>query len=171
MSAEKKIRDSLRAIVGVDDMPKSVLGTVVSVDEDEMTCVVTPFDSEASFTDVRLMADPAESGFYLKPAIDSTVMISPQDDVTYFVSMYSEIDEVWIRGTANGGIVKVSDLVAKLNTIENDLNNLKTIFSTAWVVVPSDGGAALKAAAATWAGQTITPTIDDDIQSTTVKHG
>lgn len=173
MSTESDIKNSLRAIVGIDHIAMSILGTVFSVDEDEMTCVINPIAEGAPYLDVRLMADPdnQDTSIYFKPKVDSIVMISPQDEVTYFVSMYSEVDEVWLRGTSNGGLVKVSDLVTKLNNIENDINSLKTVFSTTWIVVPSDGGAALKAAASTWAGQTITPTVDNDIQSTTVKHG
>ncbi len=171
MSTESDIRARLRAIVGMDEIPTSKLGTIVSVDEDEMTCEVEPIDGGANYADVRLMADPeTTTGIYFKPKVGSVVMISPQDDVTYFVSMYSEVDEVWLRGTENGGVVKVSELVSKMNTIESDLNTLKTAF-TSWVVVPSDGGAALKAASATWAAQTITATTANDIQSTTVKHG
>lgn len=173
MSAEKEIKSAIRAIAGIDNLPVSQLCTVVSVDETEMTCVVTPISEGPDFLDVRLMADAetTTTGIYFKPAVGSVVMISPQDEVTYFVSMYSQVDEVWLRGTTNGGVVKVGDLVTKLNNLESDLNNLKTIFSTTWIVVPSDGGAALKTAAASWAGQTLTPTTAANIQSTTVKHG
>lgn len=170
MSAEADIRKSIRAIVG--EGATSLLCTVVSVDEDEMTCEVTPITEGANFMDVRLMADNEDTskGVYFKPKVGSVVMITPQDDVTYFVSMTSEVDEVWLRGTANGGVVKVSQLVTKLNNIENDLNTLKAAF-TAWVVVPADGGAALKTAATGWAGSVLAPTTNTDIQSTTVKHG
>lgn len=169
MSASSDIRAYLRAIVG--DPATSVLCTVVSVDEDEMTCEVTPIDEGANFMDVRLMADGnSTTGIYFKPTVGSIVMISPQDEVTYFVSMYSGVDEIWLRGTENGGLVKVGSLVTKLNNLENDLNTLKTAF-TSWVTVPNDGGAALKTISATWAGQTFTPTTENNLQSTTVKHG
>lgn len=174
MSSSSQIKAALRALTGVDDLGTSQLCTVVSVDEAEMTCVVSPIGGgDADFADVRLMADTEDTtkGIYFKPVIGSVVMITPQDEVTYFVSMYSEVSEVWLRGSTNGGVVKVADLVTKLNNLESDLNSLKTIFSTSWVVVPSDGGAALKVAAATWAGQTFTPTTAANIQSTTVKHG
>jgi hypothetical protein len=172
MSSSSDIRSKLKAIVGIDNIPMSLLGSIVSVDETEMTCEVTPNIGGANFTDVRLMADNETTslGIYFKPKVGSQVMISPQDEVTYFVSMVSEVDEVWLRGNTNGGIVKVTDLVTKLNNIENDLNTLKTAF-TGWVVVPSDGGAALKVITATWAGQTITQTTVNDLESDTVKHG
>lgn len=171
MSTSAEIRSRLRGIIGIDNIATSQLCTVVSVDESAMTCEVEPIDEGPNYIDVLLMAKSSTTGIYIKPSIGSLVMISPQDEVTYFVSMYSDIDEVWIRGTANGGVVKVSNLITKVNKIESDLNTLKTVFSTGWVVVAEDGGAALKAAAATWAAQTITPTTANDIQSTTVKHG
>jgi hypothetical protein len=172
MSSSSDIRSKLKAIVGIDNIPMSLLGSIVSVDETEMTCEVTPNIGGANFTDVRLMADNETTslGIYFKPKVGSQVMISPQDEVTYFVSMVSEVDEVWLRGNTNGGIVKVTDLVTKLNNIENDLNTLKTAF-TGWVVAPSDGGAALKAITASWYGSTLTPTTAANIQSTTCKHG
>ncbi len=157
MSNISEIKDYLNEIVGIKKLPTSKLCTVVSVDEDEMTCEVTPIDEGANFMDVRLMADGSSvTGIYCKPTVGSIVMISPQDESTYFVSMYSEIDEVWIRGTANGGVVKVSDLITKLNNIENLLNTIITWGATVTpplVAVP------------------LAPTIAADIQSTTVKHG
>jgi hypothetical protein len=44
----------------------------------------------------------------------------------------------------------------ELTKVINDVNSLKTVFST-WVTVPNDGGAALKLAATTWYGSTIQP--------------
>ncbi len=172
MSAESEIRNSIRAIAGLENLPMSQLGTIVSVDETEMTCVVTPISEGPDYLDVRLMADAetTSTGIYFKPVVGSVVMITPQDECTYFVSMYSEVEEVWLRGTANGGVVKVADLVTKLNNLESDLNTIKAVF-TAWVPVPNDGGAVLKSAAATWAGQIFIPTTASNIQSTTVKHG
>jgi hypothetical protein len=172
MSSESEIRSKLKAIVGIDKIPMSLLGSVVSVDETEMTCRVTPNIGGADFTDVMLMSDNEDTstGIFFKPKVGSQVMISPYSDVDYFVSMVAEVDEVWLRGTANGGIVKVSELVTKLNNLESDLNTLKTAFSS-WVVVPTDGGAALKTITAAWYGSQLTQTTANDIQSNTVKHG
>jgi len=47
-------------------------------------------------------------------------------------------------------------------------NTLKAAF-TSWVVVPTDGGAALKAITAAWAGSTITPTVLADIENDAVE--
>lgn len=68
-----------------------------------------------------------------------------------------------------GGLTKTLILLQKLNNLENDLNTIKQAFM-AWVVVPNDGGAALKAIAATWAGSPLTPTEQAEIEDTKIKH-
>jgi len=67
------------------------------------------------------------------------------------------------------GLIKVNPLVTKINALENDLNNLKIAFST-WIPVPTDGGAALKAASSGWASQTIINTVKSDLENTKIKQ-
>ena len=69
----------------------------------------------------------------------------------------------------NGGLTKVAELTQKLNNLEDNVNNLKDVF-TGWTPVPSDGGAALKTAAATWAGDKLTKTEQAEIEDTTITH-
>lgn len=85
-------------------------------------------------------------------------------------SLEMKNNEISFNGGSNGGLAVVANLVTKYNALENDLNNLKAIFSTLWVPVPSDGGAALKAAAAVWAAQLLTPTVAANIKEDKVKH-
>lgn len=73
------------------------------------------------------------------------------------------------NGGENGGLVNVEDLVQRLNLIENDVNALKNAFN-AWVVVPDDGGAALKATAAAWSGQQLAVTTRQEIEDTKFTH-
>jgi hypothetical protein len=172
MSAEAKIIESIRKIAGISDLSTSLLAYVVSVDESEMTCEVRPITGDANYKDVRLMADAdnTSTGMYFKPKVDSVVMISPQDEVTYFVSMYSEVDEVWLRGVDNGGVPITENIVEKLNNLENKVNTIITTFNShthAGVTV----GAGVTGASATPIVGTLTPTVDAEIESTTVKHG
>lgn len=55
--------------------------------------------------------------------------------------------------------VRFSKLKEAFDELQNDVTTLKNAF-TAWVVVPQDGGAALKAAAGVWAGTPFAFTID-----------
>lgn len=166
------LRSYFRHLSGVDAIPVPIFGTVTAVDEDDMSCTVAPLgeDEGIEYLEVSLMSEHSENGMYYKPVIDSLVIIAPMNETRYYVAMYSEIEEVWLRGSEHGGLVKVSELVDKLNNIENDINDLKTVFST-WVPVPNDGGAALKGAAATWYGAQLTPTEIADIENEKVLHG
>lgn len=68
-----------------------------------------------------------------------------------------------------GGLINIEDLVTRLNNVEKDINTLKTAFNT-WVTVPNDGGAALKAGAATWSGNPLTETVKEDMEDTKFLH-
>lgn len=73
------------------------------------------------------------------------------------------------NGGNNGGMINVEPAVTRYNLIENDVNSLKNAFM-AWVVVPNDGGAALKAIAAAWAGNPLAVTTRDEIEDTKFTH-
>lgn len=68
-----------------------------------------------------------------------------------------------------GGLINVADLTDRLNTIEKDINNLKSVMSS-WVPVSQDGGAALKSAVTSWAGKQLTLSQRGDYEDEAVKH-
>lgn len=140
---------------------------VVSV-QDDGTCTVT-LDSETEVAGVRLQADEA-FGVYFEPAVGSTVFLARVSDFDFYVIGYSRVDLVSFGDGTFGGMVKVIELTQKLNNLENDINTLKQAFA-AWVTVPNDGGAALKAIAATWFGASLTPTIQSEIENENLTHG
>lgn len=158
-----------------DNVPvQTFAGIVKSVDADARTCTVQPVNGGALREEVRLCGSIGSitNPVVIIPVVDSTVIcgILENNKRAVFVMLCTEVDEILLRGDGEGGIVKVNELVSKLNAIEEDLNALKTAFSS-WVVVPMDGGAALKTIAATWYGDTFTPTVADDLANENVKHG
>lgn len=68
-----------------------------------------------------------------------------------------------------GGLINIEDLTSKLNNIEREINNLKTVFSS-WAPVPQDGGAALKASVSSWAGKQLTLSKRGDYEDKKIKH-
>ena len=76
---------------------------------------------------------------------------------------------VILNGGSFGGMVKAEQLAQRINAIEKDINTLKNVFS-AWETTPNDGGAALKLAAAAWAGSLLTLTQRSDYENGKVKH-
>lgn len=179
---DRSIREGIEQLSGkqlVDEV-YLISCTVDSVDLSTRSCECTAVAGNAvtDLTNVQLMAD-IEDGLLFVPVIGSLVIVSYSKRNVPHVAMFSAIDKVLIQTVSGvqlndgtlGGLIPVEALVTKLNNLENDINNLKTILATGWTPVPNDGGAALKVAAASWSGQSLTPTERTDIENTTVTHG
>jgi len=104
---------------------------------------------------------------------DSEISISSQGLVNVLaaniITLKSLKRQVILNEGEFGGLVKVEELVEKINNIESDINSLKNVF-TAWVPVPNDGGAKLKADVTDWALDLITETQKEDLENEEVKH-
>ena len=154
---------------------------VTAVDEDKMTC------------DIKDVTGVARSGVPLEvlinvtgakdvcivviPEINSPVLIGfrhgninmPQIlKVHKAAKILLKCDNI-VFNNGTDYMVYAQKCTDQLNKIEQDLNNLKTAFNT-WVTFPNDGGAALKAAAATWAGSQLQQTTVDNIKDEKIKH-
>lgn len=133
--------------------------------------VVVGFVAEGS-AGVVLLTDDVES-VEVVVSDKTTRAVLDEDGARIYVgeetSAELTADGVVLNGGQLGGSVKVEELTTRLNTIEKDINALKNVFS-AWAVVPQDGGAALKGAASTWAGQSLTLTKRGDYENEKVKQ-
>jgi len=171
-------------------IPEAFTGKVINVDSAESKGFVTVLFNELEY-DVKLKSviDEQEAGIFMIPENESDVFCVPEglDKERYFVAginkpakiiikmqnlsfvMDNEGSLIQFNDGNNNGLVKVADLVTKLNTIESDLNDIKQVFST-WTPVSQDGGAALKTAAASWASSVISETQQTDLENDKVKH-
>lgn len=171
------IADSIKELAKTNDPKYSVICKAIEIDENKRVCDCEPINGEPTIFDVRLQSEKSQSkGLVLIPKKDSYVIVSFLSKNECFVSQFSELDKVLIdcenvifNGGNLDGMVKINDLVSKLNTIEKDLNNLKTVFS-GWTPVSQDGGGALKGAVSAWAGATLTETTKQDLENEKVKH-
>ena len=171
--------DSIREITK-QNILTTIRCEVKSVDETKGTVNCQPLNSDdPEILDVKINANlnPVK-GLRFIPSIGSIVYVTfeNESDSEGFISLYSEVDkmlidsnEIIFNGGQNEGLINIIDLVSKLNTLENDINNLKSSFSS-WVPVPNDGGAALKTSASSWFGSTLTNTNKSDIEDTKIKH-
>lgn len=179
MDKSKEIKEVIKSIVGVPGM-MFVIGKVESVGDE--TCSVKIAD-RIVINDVRLnaSADGNADNILIKPKVGSMVLmadLSGGELRSLVVISFSALEsmtvkfegDVVINGGDNEGLVKVVPLKDRLNAIENDINSLKQVFSASWVPVVYDGGASLKAAAASWAAQTLATTSKEDIENPKIKH-
>lgn len=141
-------------------------------------------------TDVRLTPTTTErqDTIEITPAKDSYVLVaSLSGDLTNLEVIRADAVEsvriaigdtvifadkkgVILNGGKLGGMVKVGELVTKINTIERQLNSLKMVFMGWTPSVSPDSGAALKAGVAAWAGESITPTTEKELANDKVKQ-
>jgi hypothetical protein len=172
------LRDAVRQLAGtsLDDEVYCTMAQVVSVDLDAATCVCQMIGGIAtSEVTVRLMADN-DDGLLISPAIDSTVVITWTKRMPAFVSMFSEVQDVFINASGViemnqgtfGGLVKVRDLVTKLNNLENKVNAMIASYNAHIHPDPVSGVTGAPTVPITG---TLTPTVESDIENTNVTHG
>ena len=179
--SDRAIIESINKMTGQhkNDVVTYVNAVVLSVDLPNRKCSCTAIDghTEYDLPTVKLMAS-VDDGILIEPVIGSTIKVLFSQNIEPFVVQFSGIKNIWILASGNivfqdgsfGGMVKVADLVTKLNTLENDLNTLKNAFKS-WVTVPSDGGAALKIITATWFNSDLNKTVQSDLENKCVQHG
>jgi hypothetical protein len=137
---EADLKQSLKDTVFDGEEIYSMLCSVVSVEFP--TCTVKPLDDEIEIDGIRLIADDKEKGIIPSPAIDSIVIVSFLDDSNGFVSLFSEIDSIGLRGDEFGGLVKVYELIEQLNIMTDRIDTLYNAINNG-VTAAQDGGAAL----------------------------
>ena len=166
------IRESLDILLNTrdNDLVRLLLCNVESVDVSKRTALVSTISGSTAFDfEINLQASISD-GFILVPKVESDVLVLFSKNNNPFIVQYSEVENYVLNGTDFGGMVKVIELTEKINNLETELNDLKTIFQN-WVNVPYDGGAALKTALATFYAQQIILTTQSEIENTIIKHG
>jgi len=180
-SSQEIIR-AIQDIVGIhtDDKVSLVMAEVNSVSITDRTANITTISGKESVVyDVNLQAVPSD-GILVSPTIGSTVYVLSSKYTTPFIVQYSDIDQIYytlthieLTGKANlngdnyGGLIKIQELVDKINTLENKVNELQTWSGTLTIsTVTGD----LQGAPFTPV-EPITPTQKADIENTTIKHG
>ena len=160
------IYEAIRAIAGGGGSAMCDTGVARNVDADKGVCDV---EIEGKAPAKGALIGNADSGVLTVPKEGSVVAVVWASPVTAVVVLTAEVEEIRIMGGQLGGMVKVEELVKKLNAVEKDLNNLKQVFQ-GWTPVAQDGGAVLKTAATTWATQQLAETQKSDIENEKVKQ-
>jgi hypothetical protein len=130
-----ELRQAVSQLAGthlVDNVHLAV-AQVVSSDVQACTCTVELVTSKTSAKKitVSLMADVSD-GLLMIPENGSTVIVAWSDRMLPYVAMFSDIKDIYLDATnkitmnqgTEGGLVKVRDLVIRLNNIENAFNAL-----------------------------------------------
>lgn len=170
------------------DQVTYINAVVLSVNKNERSCHCRAIDghTEYDLPTVLLMAS-VDDGILIEPEINSTVKVIFSQNIEPFVVQFSEIKNITIFANTKvqlqdgsfGGIVKVTDLVSKLNKIETDLNNLKSGLiaaisaASATGITPVTGVslAGFMSTLGTYASQIFVLTQKNELENTKVQHG
>lgn len=148
----------------------SVVCNVDSVDNSARSCTCTPVNGGATLEDVRIQASLSQSnGLFIEPVVDSKVVVTFLSKQIAFVSLFTEIENVYLdfndkvtfNGGANGAMVKIGDLVSRMNLIENKLN---TVINTYNAHTHVETGGTTNIPGSLVVG-TLTPTVSTDIDN------
>ena len=179
--SDRSIHEAIYKMAGLHkvDQVTYVNAVVNSVDLKARTCNCTVIEghTEYELPTVKLMA-VVDDGLFIEPAVGSVVKVLFSELIEPFVAQFSEIENVTIDARQKiqfndgtfGGMIKIAELVTKINALENDLNTLKAAIAS-WTPVPCDGGAALKGVITNWSAQSLPVTAVNDIENTMVTHG
>jgi hypothetical protein len=128
--SKQNIPQMLREIVKDRNEIYSVVGKVISLNENERSCDVEPLNGDADLFGVRLQADlSASTGAVVIPKIDSHVIVTFLNNSTGFVSVCTDVDKIHVEcdsitfnGGSNDGMVLINELVGKINRLEDAHN-------------------------------------------------
>jgi len=155
---------------GIDN-PHSIVGSIVSIDSAN-TCTIQPQDTNRTvIQNVLLTSDSGVAPTYV-PAIGTQVIVSLFGPNSGFLAQHGAVQSVALAvGTSNyGGLVKVTDVVSRLNKIENKVNDIISKYNTHTHAGVTSGGAVTAVPTPLEVG-TLTPTVNSDIENTVVTHG
>lgn len=175
MNTEDEFKQAIRDFAGTGNQAALRWAVVNEVDWEEKTMTVTGVADDLPYYDVQL----GLGAMMIKPVVESSVLIGiiEGDEASAFLLAAAEIEkielktavEIEVDGGNNGGLVLPAALTEKLNTLEEDINKLKTAVS-GWTPVAQDGGGALKTALGSWAGEQLTKTVRDDLENNKIRQ-
>lgn len=179
-TAVQKLADTFK-----EDTVRLIIGTVESVDEDKAICSVK-IQNDVILPNVSLQASICD-GLLIIPVADSTVYVLTSKYNTPLVIQWSDIDKFMLQvgdsylevkndgsfqfnDGSFDGLVKVGELVKKINALENLLNGFISIYNTHTHTASSFGAPTTVPSAIE--SQQISPiTQQKDIENELIKHG
>lgn len=165
--------EAIRAIAETDSLSEyeSVVCKASQIDLTENTCTCSPVDGTPKLFGIVLSVDKSK-GFLLIPKDDSLVVVTMTSETTGFVSMVSDVDQVYIAGDANGGLVKIDNLKSQYDA---NVAAIKTAVSTALGIVDAQlmalGQAGGSASSFSGLAANILSLNKTPLENTKVKHG
>lgn len=171
-SENRDLAEAIRKLSGMDDLTESSFAcTVSNINTTDYTCDCSPINGDADFKAVKYNANGLK-GFVLEPKEDSIVIITVTSETTAFVSMVSEVEQIYLNGDNEGGLIKITDITTELNNRYTVLKNIFSAIATAADAgITSAGGVAGVVTAYNAISATLTDLNKTAYENNKVKHG
>lgn len=115
-------RELMKAVV-LDGREDIFYGTVDEVKQDGKFLTVISNLKKNTIPGVKLLSEFNESGLVTIPNVGSKCIVFRYAQ-NYFATGFSDVKTIYLKGNDNKGLIKIDDLVDKLNTLEDTLNGL-----------------------------------------------
>lgn len=135
---------------------------------------VEPVNGDPMLYGVKVKLNTSVQGWEVVPKIGSEVLVGcvNGNEKNLFVAMFSEVEEVKIKGDANGGLTITPNLVAELNKMKARIDQIYTTFSTAVVPAPPpDAGSGIIATMKVAMAAPLPIENFNNVENKKVKHG
>lgn len=132
----------------------------------DLTASVLPIGEK---TEIEANLTVYGSNFVVTPEIDSLVLIAFETNTTPYVFKVDTIKEILIDNGQNGGLIKINNLVAELEKINEILNSILNVVNGAPLVQPPNVQDVLQVALKTALIGKTTP-VYNDIENEKIKH-
>lgn len=164
----RNIGDLVRQLVANEEEIYSLPCKVVSLKDS--FAELEPLNGDPNLLDVKLIAGAAEFPLLITPAIDSVVVATFLSKDTAFISIYSEVESIALRGDQYGGLIQVNELVDQLGKLTARVDGIIDAINNG-VPVPQDGGLALQTTIKTGLALLVDKENFNNLENNNVKHG
>jgi hypothetical protein len=162
----EKVHNALVELIKLNQPSTALVGIVQSVNLNNYTMDVQPFDGGALYHGVRLKTaiDGNQTGMLIVPKVNASVVMIQLNNNAHALAMIStsEIDKIFIttgnmnfvinqsaielNGTTYGGVLKHADVKAALDTFNSNFTILKSAIQAGFsALAPLDGSASINA--------------------------
>lgn len=167
------IADIIKELAG-KSADNILFATVTSVDATEKTCEVVTLADEMTLFDIRLIANNGD-GVLITPTEGSVIGVCMINEVEGFVSLYSQVDSIQFGDGSFDGLIKIGELVTKINEIEDLLTSLVTKFNshihTTTATVGATAVLGVIAPTTSTESGSVTNTTQSEIENDKITHG
>ena len=168
MGSTQDIGDLINKLVENNEEVYSLPCKVKEVDGE--TATLAPLNGDAELLDVKLIAGASETPILITPVVDSVVIATFLSKDTAFISLYSEIDSVALRGDQFGGLIKIEELTTNLAKLTARVDGIIDAINNG-VPVPQDGGVALQKSIVAGLSTLVDKEDFSQIENENVNHG